>query len=245
MVDAVGDGVDDVAVGDLVFGATDFVGQSSGGAADFAILNLWFPVPSGLSAVDAASLRMVLQTAVWTLDLMGLSEGDTLLVHGAGGMVGYTAVQVALRRGLKVIATAGPTFTPDLEGFGATVTPYGEGMVSRVREIVGGDVDHVLDASRPQAGTIAQLVEIAGDPARIMTVSNHDEARAAGVTVNIDALMAQGGFPSSDFLPEYARAMAEGSFRIPVARTFPLDAWREATELSLSGSPHGKLVLVP
>ena len=244
-VDAVGAGVADVAVGDLVFGTSDFAAQPSAGAADLAILNLWFPVPDGLDAVHAATLPMVLQTAVWTLDVMGVQPGRTLLVHGAGGMVGYAAVQVARRRGIRVIATAGPSLAGDLEGFGALVTPYGDGMVDRVRALADGPIDHVLDVSRPNPGAIAALVEIAGDPARLVTISNHDEARAQGARVNIDELLATGAFPASDFVAAYAALAAAGEFRLPIARTFPLDDWRAAAELSLSGAPHGKVVLVP
>ena len=144
-----------------------------------------------------------------------------------------------------MIATAGPTFASDLEGFGATVTPYGEGMVGRVRSLADGPIDHVLDASRPNPGAIAALVEITGDPRRVITISNHDEARRQGARVNIDELMAAGGFPSADFLADYATLAAKGQFPIPVARRFPLDQWRAAAELSLSGAPHGKVVLVP
>lgn len=244
-VDAVGDGVHDVAVGDLVFGSSDFAAQPSAGAADFAILNLWFAVPTGLDAVHAAVLPMVLQTAHWTLDLMNLKSGETVLVHGAGGMVGYAAVQLALRRGARVIATAGPTFASDLERFGALVTRYGDGMIERVRSLADGQIDHVLDVSRPNPGAIAALVEIAGDPKRVVTISNHDEARGQGARVNIDELLAAGRFPSSDFLADYAALAAVGEFTIPVAKTFPLDEWRAAAELSLSGAPHGKVVLVP
>jgi NADPH:quinone reductase-like Zn-dependent oxidoreductase len=244
-VDAVGAGVHDAAVGDLVFGSSDFAAQPSAGAADFAILNQWFAVPAGLDAVRAAVLPMVLQTASWTLDLMNVTSGETVLIHGAGGMVGYTAVQVALRRGARVIATAGPTFTPDLETFGALVTPYGEGMAKRVRELAAGPVDRVLDTSRPNAGAIAALIEIAGDPKLVVTISNHDEARSQGARVNVDELMAAGGFPSSDFLADYAVLAAAGKFTVPVAKTFGLDDWRAAAELSLSGAPHGKVVLLP
>lgn len=244
-VEAVGAGVDDVAVGDLVFGTTDFAGRPSAGVAEHAILDLWFAVPDGLDAVHAAVLPMVLQTAVWTLDVMGVAAGDAVLVHGAGGMVGYTAVQVALERGARVIATAGPTLAGDLERFGATVTPYGDGMVERVRGLAGDAIAHVLDASRPNAGAVATLVEIAGDPARVVTISNHDEARRLGARVNIDELMAGGGFPGSGFLADYAALAAAGRFAVPVARTFPLDQWRAAAELSIAGAPHGKVVLVP
>jgi NADPH:quinone reductase-like Zn-dependent oxidoreductase len=244
-VDAIGDGVDDVAVGDLVFGSSDFATQPSAGAADFVIVNLWFAVPMGLDAIHAAVLPMVLQTAVWTLDLMNVKSGETVLIHGAGGMVGYTAVQVALRRGGRVIATAGPTFAGDLEALGAVVTPYGDGMVERVRALADGPIDHALDVSRPNAGAIAALIDIAGDAKRVVTISNHDEARSQGARVNIDELMSTGGFPNSDFLADYAALAAAGEFTVPVAKTFRLGEWRAAAELSLSGAPHGKIVLVP
>jgi NADPH:quinone reductase-like Zn-dependent oxidoreductase len=244
-VDAIGKGVIDVAVGDLVFGSSDFAAQPSAGAADFSILNLWFTVPTGLDAVHAAVLPMVLQTSHWTLDLMNMMPGETLLIHGAGGMVGYSAVQIALRRGARVIATSGPTFASDLEGFGAVVTPYGDGMVERVQSLADGPIDHVLDVSRPNAGAIAMLIEIAGDPKRVITISNHDEARSQGARVNIDELMAAGGFPASDFLVDDASLAAAGQFTVPVAEAFPLDEWRAAAKLSLSGAPHGKVVLVP
>jgi len=244
-VDAIGEDVADVAVGDLVFGSADFAAQPSAGAADFAILKLWFAVPTGLDAVHAAVLPMVLQTACWTLDLMKVQSGETLLIHGAGGMVGYAAVQLALRRGVRVIATAGPTFARDLESFGALVTPYGEGMVERVRSLAHGPVDQVLDVSRPNAGAVAALIEITGDARRVVTISNHDEARSLGARVNIDELMAAGTFPSSDFLADHATLAATGQLTIPVAKRFPLNEWRAAAELSLSGAPHGKVVLVP
>lgn len=188
---------------------------------------------------------MVLQTATWTLDLMNVNPGETVLIHGAGGMVGYTAVQVALRRGAHVIATAGPTFAGDLEEFGAVVTPHGEGMVDRVRTLAAAPIDHVLDASRPNTGAIAALIEVAGDPKRVVTISNHDEARSQGARVNIDELLVGGHYPSFDFLADYATLAAAGQFTVPVARTFRLDQWRTAAELSLSGAPHGKVVLVP
>ena len=245
-IDAIGQGVEGVAVGDVVFGTADVTGHPSGGAADYAMLRAWFPVPGGLDPVEAATLPMVVTTAVWTLDVMGVERGQTLLVNGAGGMVGYAAVQVALARGLRVIATAGPALTPDLEGFGATVTPYGDGMAERVRELAGGDVDLVLDTARSAPGTMDALVELAGgDPKRVVTVANHDDARRLGARVNLDELLATGVFPSDAILNDYAALAAAGSFRLPIARRYSLDDWRDAVALSLSGRPHGKVVLVP
>jgi NADPH:quinone reductase-like Zn-dependent oxidoreductase len=214
VIDAVGVGVTDVAVGDLVFGSSDFVGQPSAGAADFSILRSWYRMPDGLDAVTAATLPMVVTTAVWTLDLMSIEPGQTLLVHGAGGMVGYAAVQVARGRGVRVIATAGPTFESDLEGFGALVTNYGDGMAERVRELAGGDIDLALDVARPSEGTLPALIALAGgDPKRVVTISNHDEARRLGARVNIDELLASGAFPDASILNDYAALAATGRCR--------------------------------
>jgi NADPH:quinone reductase-like Zn-dependent oxidoreductase len=46
-------------------------------------------------------------------------------------------------------------------------------------------------------------------------------------------------------LAEFAGLAADGRFTVPIARTFPLDDWREALTASLSGHAHGKLVLLP
>lgn len=246
VVDAVGVGVADVAVGELVFGSADFAGEPSAGAADVAILRSWFRVPENLDPVVAATLPMVVTTAAWTLDLLNVGVGQTLLVHGAGGMVGYAAVQVALRRGARVIATAGPTFATDLEGFGALVTPYGDGMADGVRALAGGDVDLVLDVPRPSEGVLPELVALAGgEPKRVMTISNHAEARRLGARVNIDEFLAAGGFPDASILDDWAALAATGEFRLPIARTYPLGGWRDAVERSVSGNPRGKLVLLP
>jgi NADPH:quinone reductase-like Zn-dependent oxidoreductase len=247
VVDAVGVGTGSpVEAGDVVFGTADFARQPSAGAADYAILNNWSPVPAGLDPVRAATLPMVVQTAAWTLEVLDPRPGSTLLIHGAGGMVGYAAVQIALRRGVHVIATAGPTFAEDLEKFGARVTGYGDGMPERVRELTDGhDVDLVLDTPRPSPGVLPHLIALAGgDPARVMTISNHEEARSLGARVNLDELTAR-LTPTAELLARYAALTAEGAFQLPIARTYPLTQWREAAELSVSGNPHGKLVLRP
>ena len=203
-------------------------------------------MPDGLDFADAATLPMVVKTARWTLDQMRVEAGSRILIHGAGGMVGFAAVQIALRMGARVIATAGPTFTPDLEQLGALVTTYGDGMADRVRALAGGDVDLVLDTARTAEGAMTALISLAGgDPKRVVTVSNHDEARRLGARVNLDELRAAGGFPSDDFLADYASLTATGEFRIPIARRYPLDEWADAVRLSVAGQPRGKLILVP
>ena len=179
-VDAVGEGVTDVAIGDRVIGVPDYAHCTSAGLADHAILQFWTPMPAGLDPVAGASLPMVVETAFRSVESLAIAEGRTVVVHGAGTMVGFAAVQIALMRGARVIATAGSRFAEQLRRLGATVTPYGEGMVERVRDLIGGSPDAVLDTSPPGLGILPDLVTIAGgDPKRVLTVTDMEAASAA------------------------------------------------------------------
>lgn len=77
-----------------------------------------------------------------------------------------------------------------------------------------------------------------------MTISNHAEARNLGARVNIDELR-PGLTSPTVLLPQYASLAAVGAFRLPIAKSYPLEQWRDAVHLSLSGNPHGKVVLLP
>jgi NADPH:quinone reductase-like Zn-dependent oxidoreductase len=232
VVDAVGADVEGTAIGDVVFGTADYRRQESAGAADAAVLSTWARVPEGVSPVEAATLPMVVETAAWTIDALGVGAGTTILVNGAGAMTGYASVQVA------------PTYAGDLESFGAEVTSYGDGMVDRVRSIAGGPIDIVLDTAPRSPETIPALIEIVGDPARVVTISNH-QARDLGARVNLDMLDRGALTPPVVLFEQYAARVAAGRFRLPIAATFPLSEWRDAVALSSSFHARGKVVLIP
>ena len=240
-VDAVGEGVRDVSVGDLVLGTPDWMDCATAGMADYAIMDRWTPVPAGLDLTEAATLPMAAETAFRSIDLLGVKEGQTVLIHGAGSTVGFAAVQIAVARGARVIATAGDTYADKLRGLGATVTFYGEGMVDRVRQLAGGSIDLVLDTS-PVTGALPGLIELAGgDPNHVLTISDFDGSKKLGVrnTGQDNTTLRY------EVLPEYARLAAEGRFIVPIGGTYSLESWRDALELSLAGKAKGKLVLLP
>jgi NADPH:quinone reductase-like Zn-dependent oxidoreductase len=243
-VDAVGAGVTDVAVGDRVFGTADFARCPSAGAADRAIMDHWFAVPAGLDLTEAAALPMALDTAYLHLTALGLTPGATILVNGAGTTIGFAAVQIALIRGLRVIATAGPAYAGRLRDLGAAVTGYGDGVVARVKAISDGPVDLVLNAA-PVGGALPDLVEIAGgDPRRVLTISDFEAARELGVrdTFHEDPALLSHRYQA---FPEFAQLAADGRFTVPIAATFPLGDWRAALDVSLTGHARGKLLLLP
>jgi NADPH:quinone reductase-like Zn-dependent oxidoreductase len=243
-VDAVGEGVTDVAVGDRVFGTADFARCPSSGAADRAIMDRWFAVPAGLDLTDAAALPMALDTAYLHLTALGLTPGATILINGAGSTIGFAAVQIALIRGLRVIATAGPAYAGRLRDLGAAVTGYGDGVVARVKAISDGPVDLVLNTA-PVGGALPDLVEIAGgDPRRVLTISDFEAAGELGVrdTFHEDPALLSHRYQA---FPEFAQLAADGRFTVPIAATFPLEDWRAALDVSLTGHARGKLLLLP
>ncbi len=240
-VDAVGDGVTKIRVGDLVFGVPDYMHCPTAGVADYALLTVWEPVPEGLDLLEAATLPMAVETAVRSLDLLGVSAGQSLLVNGGGTMVGFAAVQIALMRGAQVIATAGDTFANRLRDLGAKVTSYGNGMVERVRAVAGGAVDLILHTALVP-GVLPDLIKIVdGDPRRVMSVSDFDEEGLGVRTTGREP----GLVPRYDALASYAQLAAEGRFAIPVARIFSMEEWRTALELCRNGRAHGKLLILP
>ena len=241
VVDAVGDGVIDIAIGDVVLGMADYAGGPSAGASDRAIMKNWARIPSGLGLVQAAALPMAAETAYRSLDNLGVAANHLLMVHGAGTTVGFAAVQLALMRGARVVATAGETYAQQLRALGATVTSYGDGMVERVLGMLDGSPDLILDTA-PISGALPNLIQIAGgDPRRILTITDFAAAAALGVRNSLG----EDATSRYDKLADFARWAAAGQLKVPIARTFALDDWRAARDISLSGSARGKLLLLP
>ncbi|MCA1222526.1 NADP-dependent oxidoreductase [Streptomyces sp. 8L] len=247
-VDALGEGVTGVEAGDRVFGPATFDGPTAG-AAEFALMAAWARVPEGVTVEQAAALPMAAETAWRALDDLGVQPGELLLVHGAGTTVGEAAVRLALHRGIRVIAAAGPTRAAALEEIGARVTGYGDGMAERVAALAGGRVDRALDSAPtggridradqagPAGGALPALIGLTGDPDRVLTVSDFAAAAELGVRITTEMRY--------DVMDEFARLASEGVLAVSVARTYRLDQIQEAAELSRSRRPGGKLLLVP
>src|SRR4051794_14982366 len=102
-VDAVGRGVTGVAVGDEVAAWL----PSLGGYGEYALAAAWTPKPPQVSWNDAGAVPASIEAAVGVLRQLGVAEGETLLILGAGGSVGIIATQLAIRQGLNVLGAVG------------------------------------------------------------------------------------------------------------------------------------------
>lgn len=232
VVDEVGPDVTGTEVGDNVFGFA-----TTGSAAEHALLRVFAHVPAGLAWAEAAALPVAVETATRALDELGVTDGQTVLVSGAAGAVGLAAVQLARLRGATVIGTASEANHDHLRGLGVLATTYGEGLVPRVRALVPDGVDRALDVAGH--GVLADLVELTGDPGRVLTVTDPDAA-AHGVR------MSRGGSDdhARSALQDAAALVGQGEFAIPVAATFPLAELAAAHRRSETGHVLGKIVVL-
>ncbi len=233
VVDEVGEGVTDVAVGDLVFGVSD----DGAGAAELALLTHRAPIPASLGFVDAAALPVALETATRSLDQLSVGAGITLLINGAAGGIGSTAVQLAVARGARVIGTTSTANHDYLRLLGAEPVTYGEGMVERVRTLAPDGVGAALDVAG--SGVLPELIDLAGGPQNVVTLADIDGAKQHEVRFS-------NGFQGHAFhaLAEIGTLVEAGLFWLSVERTYPLDEISQAHRVSEHGHVRGRLVLV-
>ncbi|MCH3885901.1 NADPH:quinone oxidoreductase family protein [Tenacibaculum aquimarinum] len=156
IVEKVGDNVKHFKVGDEVVGFIPF-----GGFAEKAIVKATdcFPKPKGMSMVNASAFLLAYGTSYHALkDRAKLKEGETVLILGASGGVGLTALELAKLMGAKVIAAASSDEKLALcKQFGADeVINYSEeSLKDRVKELTNGKgVDVIYD---PVGGHFSEL----------------------------------------------------------------------------------------
>ncbi|MER6957635.1 NADP-dependent oxidoreductase [Streptomyces sp. NPDC000618] len=235
VVDQVGEGVTAFSVGDEVLGASLTPSYAQFALADPAAL---VAKPASVAWEVAGSIVGAGSTAWGVLDRLKVTEGETLLVHAAAGGVGTFAVQLAVARGARVIGTASEGNHEQLRSLGAEPVTYGPGLVERVRAISPEGVDAVLDASG--RGEIPDSIELAGGPARVLSIVAFD---AADKGIQLFANNAEE--TGTQALREIVALIEGGRLRVPIWRTYSLEQAAEALDASRCGHLGGKLVLLP
>ncbi len=203
------------------------------------------PKPGALPWEQAGGLMLAGVTAVHALRAVGLTAGETVLVHGAAGGVGHLAVQLAAGLGATVVGTASAGKHELLRELGAIPVAYGLGLVDRVRAAAPAGVTAAVDAVGSDEAVGASL-ELVADKARIATIAAYERGKEAGIKI-------LGGFPGADRgteIREAARlelveAAGAGKLRVLVAATYRLEDAAEALREVMAGHVTGKVVLLP
>jgi NADPH:quinone reductase-like Zn-dependent oxidoreductase len=230
VVDEVGDQVTGVSAGDRVFGS------AASAAAEFAVMSHFAVIPASLDFAGAAALPVAVETATRCLDLLGVADGQTVLINGASGGVGLATVQLARVRGARVIGSGGPRSQDRLRVFGAEPVVYGDGMAEQVRALAPDGVDRAIDMA--MSGGVATLVQLAGGADNVIAIADFQGAQQHGVRFT-------GGGSESAWhgLDDVVALIEEGRFTLPVARTLPMSQIGDAQRLSEEGHAGGKIVV--
>lgn len=254
VVDALGEGVTDVALGDRVIAFTVFGGFAEAVVVDARAL---VPMPDGLDFETAAGLILASGTTLHALkDRAQLKAGETLLVLGAAGGVGLAAVEIGKAMGARVIAAASSEeklATCRKHGADETINYVTEDLKERVKQLTGGNgADVVYDP-------------VGGDHAEAALRATAWEGRflvigfPAGIpSIPLNLVLLKGCSIMGVFWGQFAARdpkrnganiaqllawVADGTLAPMVSKTFPLERAGDALDELRERRAQGKLIL--
>lgn len=201
-----------------------------------------FAKPATLSFAQAANLLMVGTTAAELLATAAVSDGETVLLHGAAGAVGVSVLQQARLIGAHVIGTASEANFSVVEGFGGVPVTYGAGLEERVRRAAPRGIAAVLDTVGSDDAVDASLA-LLEDRRRFVTLTAFRRAADEGFVAIGASNPASGPFRANarDRIIDMA---ASGDLTVPVARAFAFEDARQAVAALAGPHPSGKLALI-
>jgi NADPH:quinone reductase and related Zn-dependent oxidoreductases len=229
---ALGEGVTGLKVGDRVFGLVNH------SYAEYVVCKPedLARTPDALDAIDAAGLPLVLLTGAQVIEV-GIQprSGETILITGAMGGVGRTAVHVAKQHGVHVIAGVRSRQKKEAKALGAdrVIALDDETEIAGLPELdaVADMVGHeTIDRILPHIRKNGVLSTVLGAP-----------ASAEGRDLRVVAVWAQ---PDAARLELLGREVAQGVFSIPISKKLKLSQIGEAQQLAEKGGI-GKIVLTP
>ncbi|GAA4379341.1 NADP-dependent oxidoreductase [Actinomadura verrucosospora] len=241
-VDALGEGVNGLEIGDRVVGFLPFVDDGASAEYVLAPAEVLAPAPASIPLADAAALPLVGLTAWQALfDHAGLKAGQRILVSGAGGAVGGYAVQLAKAAGAHVIATASPRSAEHVRAAGADEVI--DHTATRVSAAVTEPVDVLLNLAPIDPEEFAALAGLVRDGGVVVGTTvwmpaPADErrgVRAVDVYVRSDAGQ----------LAELVARVDRGALTVDVAERVPLADLASVHARAAAGTLPGKVVVVP
>ena len=231
LVGAVGEQVTGITIGDRVtVHSAPLREQGTWAEQHVAAAEHVAVLPPGAPFEAAAALPVPALTADQVIgDALQVRAGQTVLVHGAGGVTGGMLVQLAAHRGATVIATAGADSAGRVAAMGAsTVLDYHEpDWPERVRVLTGGGADAAANAVR--AGSVG-AVRAVRDGGRLATITADLPAAERDITMRAVQVAADGRR-----LGRLVQLFAQGLLAVSVDDRFPL----ELAGAALAGARHG------
>lgn len=239
-IDAVGAGVTDYAPGDRVFGVVtkDFLGHGS--FAEFVTVPTAIglaKLPDSVDFTEAAALGLAGSAAVAATDAAGPQPDKTILIAGATGGVGNQAVQLAVKAGAHVIATAQSDEEKSLVSRlgAAEIVDYGQDVAAQVLATHPEGVDAVIHL----AGDPAALLPAVHDGGLLVSTLLSSPEQLPTDTATVVPIYAN---PTPDTLARCADNHTQGHTSVEIQRVYPLDEGPAALAQFANGTL-GKLII--
>jgi NADPH:quinone reductase-like Zn-dependent oxidoreductase len=237
VVSALGAGVNDVAVGDPVFGVCE-TSREAAYAEKVAIRSaIVARKPSSLSHIQAASVALVGLTALSSIeDTLKLQKGEKILIQGgAGGVAGF-AIQLAKHIGARVITTTSSANIDYVRSLGADeVVDYRQQDFTKV---VSG-CDAVFDTVGGDVAKNSFSVLRPGGRAAFIASGHAAPTPPRGDVISLRPNAAR----DRAHLERIAALVTSGAVRVPEIKVYPLSQAAEAHRISEGRHLRGKLVL--
>ncbi|MGO1073270.1 NADP-dependent oxidoreductase [Lysobacter sp. CA199] len=232
VVDQIGEGVEDWAIGDEVMGwaaAMSYAEALTVSAAQVV------RKPATMSWAVAGALPSTGQTAHAALRQLQVSAGETLLIHGAASAIGSVAAQLARAWGVRVIGSAAAADHDYLRSLGAQPVLDDAQGIAQTRAHAPHGADAVFDALGDE--TFLAWIGLGADPGRIATLRDTAQTRRLGLQVLHDQR-------SRERLAELANLHESHGLLVHVREMFPLTRAADAHRAVEHGPARGKVVLM-
>lgn len=237
VIEALGADVTGFEVGQTVFGMPDLT-HRAGCYAEYAVLpaNCLAPVPDGADPIVFGGTALVLSTAITAaLDQGRVQAGDKVLVHGGSGGVGQLIVQLCVRAGAEVWATASTRNQDRLRELGAHPVDYATQDVFQVTPMMDLIVDCVyFNTFLPSLDHLVPGGRIVVLP----SLADLTPARERGIEASIPVWG-----PMPERLAELAPEVASGALSIEVSAVRPLEDIAAIHRQLETGHSRGKIIL--
>lgn len=232
---AVGDGVQDLAIGQEVIGLSD----SRNAQSELALLpaDRVVPKPGELGWDVAATLYVAGTTALAVLQAVPLQEGDTVVVAGAAGGVGVFLTQLAVGTGARVLAIASEANHEWLRAHGAEPVAYGDGLEQRLRDLAPDGITAFADLHGDGYTDLA--IALGVEPQHVETIIDFGAVQRLGVQAKGMSTLAD----PAEGVRQLAAIASQGGFEVPIKARFPLAEVQEAYREVAKRSGLGKVVL--
>lgn len=193
-------------------------------------------IPDGLEMEQAAALPLVVTTGAQLIQHVQPKRGDVILVTGALGSVGRSAVYLAKNLGARVIAGVRTEQKEEANSLAVdrVVAIDNNQEISDLPELdaVADTVDHeVIGKLIPKLKSGGVLGSVLGKP-----------KEAEGKNIRVEAFMAT---PNASLLRQMVDAVRDGKLLIPIVKRMKLNEAGEAQGLAEKGSVGGKILLIP